>query len=537
MESSNRVNRIILTIYLSFILISQIIAVPNINLPFLIIESLALIVIALLVSPVVIKYFSRFNVHEDQHFCKISARTLKFIFYGVPFFVLLLYYFAYYPGGFTNDSLAQFNEYFYSQYEDWHPALHTLFTFTLPLKLTHGWIGSVILFQIILFAAALGYGFDSIYKYAGRNYVLGSMIYILFNPLLCICVNPWKDTSFAIGALLLMTYALRIYVTKGDWFKKPLNMVLFLVVFVFTTIFRHNAILFTAPLLLALLFYISRKRTLCLILAVVALFAVIKGPLYSAVGVQKESQRRQIETMGLPLTVIGAAVTYTPEVLDEDILEFAYKIAPEQIWEDYYEMGNINIIKWGTVDNIDDMVDIDVVDEYESSEIIDMMLRCFKASPYVSLRSLVKLTEGVYTVTDSHYVEIVPYIDDNYFGIGVPGIGIDNYLGLNKPSTRSNIITTAFYYHWIMIKVLFPHVFLFYGVALLLVVISFCSKLRLGKLKDWKKVLFAVPLLAYNFGTALLLTGSNDCPRYFYYTVLVVPVLLVFFYRKEEKSR
>lgn len=536
MDSTGKASRIILALYLSFILISQVLVIPNLGLVPVLIGVAAVTVISFLVSPLLIRLFSRINVSGDIRFKKIPPRAPKVIFYGAPLFVLALYYCAYYPGGFTNDSLAQFNEYFYSTYTDWHPALHTLFAFTLPLKLTHGWIGSVVLFQILVFAAALGYCFDTIYTYAGRNYLLGSMIYILANPLLAISVNPWKDTSFAIGTLLLMTFALRIFVSRGQWLTKPVNIVLFVVVFVFTTIFRHNAVLFSVPLLLAVFLQISRRKAMCILLAVAGLFAVVKGPLYMLFDVQKEQQRRQIETMGLPLTVIGAAVTYSPEVLDDDILEFAYKIAPANIWEGYYELGNINVIKWGTLDNIDDYVDIDVVDEYESSDILDMMLRCFKASPSVCISSFIKLTEGVYTVTDKHYVEIVPYIDDNYFGIGVPGIGIDNYLGIDKPSTRTNILTSAFFYQRLIVQKVLPHVFLYYGVAALIVVISVCSKLRLGKLKDWKKVLFAIPLLAYNFGTALLLTGSNDCPRYFYYTVLILPVLLVFFYRKEEKA-
>ena len=49
-------------------------------------------------------------------------------------------------------------------------------------------------------------------------------------------------------------------------------------------------------------------------------------------------------------------------------------------------------------------------------------------------------------------------------------------------------------------------------------------------------ILFAIPLLAYDFGTALLLTGSNDSPRYFYFTVLILPVLLVFFYMNGKNT-
>ena len=65
---------------------------------------------------------------------------------------------------------------------------------------------------------------------------------------------PLKDVSFAIGALLLLTYALQIYVTKGEWVRKPINMAFFIVAEVLTTLFRHNAVLFTVPLIAAVLF-------------------------------------------------------------------------------------------------------------------------------------------------------------------------------------------------------------------------------------------------------------------------------------------
>jgi len=536
MNSDCKTNKIVLGLYLSFILISQIIADPKMCGSYLVIGAVILVAVSFFVSPYIIKFFSGLSVQDKPHIERFSPVKLRLIFYGIPFFILLMYYFAYYPGGFINDSLAQFYQYFYSDYNDWHPVLHTLLAFTLPLKLTHGWIGSIILFQILIMTAALGYSFETIHEYAGKAYVIGSMVYVLCNPLLAISVNAWKDTSFAIGTLLLMTFALRIVGSKGEWMRKPVNMALFVGVIVFTTLLRHNAVLFTVPLLLAVFFQVSRKRFLCLLVACAALFALIKGPLYSAVGVERHTERRQIETVGLPLNVIGAAVTYTPDALDRDILDFAYGIAPAEIWEEYYELGNINIIKWGTQNNIDDYVDIDYVDEYSVSEILDMMMRCFKASPDVCARSLVKLTEGVYTVTDDHFVLIEPYIDENYFGIGVPGIGIDNYLGLNKPSTRGNVLTSFFYGTRYFVKQFCPHVFLYYGVAVLAVIITVCSKTRLGKLKDWKVILFAIPLLAYDFGTALLLTGSNDSPRYFYFTVLILPVLLVFFYMNGKNT-
>ena len=81
-----------------------------------------------------------------------------------------------------------------------------------------------------------------------------------------------------------------------------------------------------------------------------------------------------------------------------------------------------------------------------------------------------------------------------------------------------------------------PHVFLYYGVVHLVLLISILATCELNRAADWKKILFALPLLAYNYGTTLLMTGNDDAPRFFYYTVLIVPVILIVFYRKEDLS-
>ena len=535
MAADSKLNRTVLALYLSLILISQIFVSVSLCLSYLIVGSILVITFSFIVSPFILKFFSKLNINDEKHF-KMSARKQKLMFYGIPFLIMLVYYFTYYPGGFIHDTLAQYGQYTTGVYYDWHPALHTFFAFILPLKLTGGWVGSIVLFQILVMTASLGYFFDTIHEYAGKLYVILSMVYILVNPLFAICVNPWKDTTFAVGAMLLMTFALRIYMTSGEWIKKPVHIVVFVIVFVATTIFRHNGILFTAPLMLALLFQMSKKRFVCLVLACIALFGVIKGPFYTAMGVERQTERRMSEMIGVPLNVICSAVTYTPELVDQDILDFAYEIAPHRIWGNYYEYGNINIIKWNNEDEVNKVVNFDIVDNYEVTDILGMMFRCFRESPYVCGRSFVKLTESVYTITDDHYAEIVPYIDDNWFKIGDMGVGIHNYLGLDKPATTENAMTIFFFTIRGFVKDYCPHLFLYYGVAVLLVIISVCSKSRLGKLKDWKKILFAIPLLAYNFGTALLMSGYNDGPRYFYITVLVVPILLIFFYRKEVKT-
>lgn len=77
--------------------------------------------------------------------------------------------------------------------------------------------------------------------------------------------------------------------------------------------------------------------------------------------------------------------------------------------------------------------------------------------------------------------------------------------------------------------------FLHLGLLHLILIVSVLSKCRLKKTKDRKKILFIIPVFAYNFGTTILLTGIDDATRFFFYTYLLIPTLLVFLYRKDDE--
>ena len=74
----------------------------------------------------------------------------------LTFGYLLLWLIAYYPGGFTPDSISQLEQVLTGNYNNWHPVLHTWLSFWIPWKLFHSPAG-IILYQILLFSLAVGY--------------------------------------------------------------------------------------------------------------------------------------------------------------------------------------------------------------------------------------------------------------------------------------------------------------------------------------------------------------------------------------------
>lgn len=468
-----------------------------------------IVVLSVALCPVLLKAVRRLDVDRwltcpfDSGLNEIRWRVLYF---AVPLVLFLAKFFIYYPGAMTADSFDQYGQVLSGQYNDWHPVMQTLFSFWIPLTLTGGWIGSISLFQVLVFSLSLSYTLLSVRKYTNNRVALIMMLYVLLNPETSnIALFPWKDVPFAIGAMLLLTLALHIWFTNGEWIRNPWHLVSFVILWVCTTLFRHNALLFTVPFLVAVFFLITKKTALILCVGASVLVVGIKFPLYSVLDV-KSPDKRNVESLGLPMTVIGAAVTYAPERLDDDILEFAYQVAPREVWEQNYRYGNFNNVKFHF------LTEKWVIERYGPKKILNMMIRCFQKAPVESLKGFIKLTETVYSVCDDYKYMDIPVIGQNEYGIYQQGIpALQN---VNEKVTRA-------------VFNLFPRSFMYIGSMHLILLIVILAKCRLNKWKDWKKILMVIPLFVYNYGTALLLTGAFDSSRFFFYTFLLTPILLV----------
>ena len=520
-EKSNKINWILLALYLSFVFISQVMVSENYLPYYRRVGCVFCVVLAAILAPVILSFFSKLSFPDDS-LSKAHKKPVRLAFYAIPFLVLLVYLFAYYPGSYSYDSYSELQQALTNEYNDWHPALHTLLAFKIPLVLSGYRIGCIILFQIINCSIIFGYCFQTIYETAGKKYLIGSMIFILCNPLTCnFIMFPLKDVTFNMWVLLLIVFSLQIYVSKGIWIERPWHLLAFAAVFAMTTVIRHNAILFTAPLLIAVFFQIPRKRFLLTVAIVIGLIVTIKGPLYSLMHVTAPGAR-QTEMLGLPMTIIGAAVSEVPELLDDEVLEFAAKIAPLEVWKETYRPGAFNWVKFQSPTVFPS------IEEYGAAKVIPMALNCFKIAPSVCMRALIKLTESIYTLTDPHFIWMQPA------ETSIPEvIGTTRYTSMSFPASTQTLREILNSYGEVAEVFLRP-VFMYYGFAHLLFIIAILSKSRLDYWQDWKRIMLILPVFVYNYGTSLLLSGYNDCPRFFHYSVMILPIIMLFFYRKEQ---
>ena len=473
--------------------------------------------------------------------------------------VFLIMYLIFYPGGFSDDNINQYAQAMgYMNYSDWHPAIHTLLMFTLPLRLSGNWAGSINLFQLVIFSLSLAYMACVMTEYANRKYSKLFMWYIMLNPAtLSLAITPQKDTLFAITCMLLLCFGIRIYFTHGKWIQNTLRTSIFILILTLCTLFRHNAILFTLPLLFAVSLCMNKRRAFMILVCFLGLIYAVKYPLYESLNVERPG-RRQVEMLGLPMSIIGNAVKETPERIDSDIKDFAYTVAPKIIWDDIFNIFiGFNSVEYSTgripeseqekFQNIGS-VNLDAIESAGWRNVLNMALRCFRVSTWHSLRAVLAPTALVYGIAGPPIGRIIPVVKPNDYGLANNNFfRLDSLANLmRKILPFSDNITGNYYMNdggsfslqslFILgeygVMVLFRHVFWCIGIINLVMIIFVLAKLNFSKSDDWKRLCFTLPLFCYNFGTMLLLK-SNDF-RYFYYSYLVMPLMLLLLLKGKE---
>lgn len=512
-------NAVILILYAAFVVIAQIFYSSDASAAGFVALSLGALLLIVLISPAVLWLLSRFNAYPRSQEAQPLIRQVLVngCFYLIPLAVFAVYFIGCFPGGYSVDSCDQYIQAVQNQYNDWHPVLHTLLAFEIPLTLSNGWLGSVVLVQSLCFCAVIGYTCQVIRKHFGLIPAVITMGWILLSPLVMLtAMHPWKDVGFAICALLMAAYALQTIVSKGQWLCRPFHMICFVMVAAVASIIRHNGILFTVPLVLGVALCLDWKRAIAMVFCVILLFVTVKGPVYKILNVE-DPDRRQVEMLGLPMAVIGAVATETPELLDEETRTFIYEVTPKETLEAKYQFGSFNSYKF------EPETDLEVIEEYGAGKVLSMMLRCIKASPKTAIKSILTLTGRLFLLKDAYTGYVFPRVTTNPYGI------------------EQNSNERLFHLYTTYANKLFqyiPGVFMYLGIVHLILVAALLAKIKWNRLLDWSKLLIVLSVFCYNFGSGLLLSDWQDIFRFFFYTFPLVPVLLLtIFCNHNERSK
>lgn len=476
--------------------------------------TLAGIMLALLVLcvPPLFRMVSSLSVHPGRKATLLKKLLVFSASFLASYVILRMWrhtcgYFDRPEGLFFTDSLDQLDQAVSGRYSDWHPVWHTLLFFKLPLALT-GKQTSIVLFQSIVFSLSVAFMAETAYEIAGTRSAVLCWSVVLLNPYTgYMSLHPYKDVAFAAAALPALCLVVRFWCAGPDRPVSRRLLILTGLLLANASLFRHNGILLTLILLLALLFILGRKRWF-LVAAVFVLFMIlVKGPVYHALNVEKPD-RRVVETVGLPLTVIGNVAANNPDAMDEELREFAYSVLSPDEWTGLYRTGSFNSVK--------SRCHLDVIDSAGRGKVLHLMFKCFRLAPREALQGLLSLTEIVYSIEgDSH---------DYLFGVNY-------YIKKPEPFTISFLSAYELFFEGTVLNYL-----RYIGVTMLLVLLPMLARCDLWSGRDWQRILIALSLFSYNFGTMLLLTGWDF--RFFFVSFLCSPILcILMLYEKNDGKK
>ncbi len=427
--------------------------------------------------------------------------------------VFSLYYLINFPGLFSYDCRDQLSiaNYPYNSF-DWHPFLHTFLFYYIPIKLFNNSM-YIVLLQLIYFVLAFSYMAYTLYKNGMPKCIYYLMIIVVYlSPMTYILsLVPLKDTAMAIFYMILISYYVNIVCTKGNWLLKKNNCILLSLVTVICLIIRHNSVLFIIPLMINIVLY--RKNIKIYLLLVITLTVLVKGPLYHHYKIEKAPQR-VTETSGMLLTIINDAVIKYPDIVDDDIKEFAFKVTPKEQLIKMNE-GTFNSVKYLKE------TDKDIIEEYGSAKILLYTLRVVIKKPQILLSDSLHMTSVVWEIFGDY-----KWFDYEYFLQFRKQNNISNYM-MNK-------IGDSFY---LVINFLrnssISFLFISFGFYISLLVIL--SLIRVIKINSFRPLLHIIPFMIYDIGTMCLLSGLEY--RFFYFTQIIsIPIIYLILIEGREND-
>lgn len=446
--------------------------------------------------------------------CKMDASYERPLVCGgavaaLTLIVCCVYLAGNYPGGLISDPLWQYRQATGMEpYNDWHPVLHTLIFYTLPLKTGFN-LGVIMLAQLGYFSLAFGYlTYVLCRNGCPKAFLAVICAYVWLDPYLtAYLMYPIKDCGMTIFAIVLMAYYIQTVCSDGAWLERRLNAVLFAAMAVLCAFMRHNAVLFVAPLVLIALFcYLKNKKKRALIITVIAVCFVLIKLLYAAIDVEKPVQRK-LESIGLPMTVMCNVMQKCPEVLPEETREVMYRIASAEVYENDYT-DCFNSIKWNWKS------DLLYVDTLSYGQVIKYTWQCFTRAPKESFEAVAKLTNLVWAV-EIDDVRTPVAIYENPFGVVSRPLPVFQRLVDQLWDFLSTGLCNA--------------LFGSYGLELLAMLVVGLVLLAAGRVS----IVHILPFFCYDFGTMLLLAGRDH--RFFMYQLpLWLP--LIFLMLRDNKT-
>jgi len=432
-----------------------------------------------------------------------SVYTLFVTTFLVVFLGHVLYWFAFYPGGFNLDAYGQWDQvHGLQKLNNWHPILTTGVYWVLTRICDS--FAFCIFVQLLFFSASISVLLVELYRYnVPIKFLLFSAVYISLSPAIGmnnICL--FKDVPFAIVLIWVTIILLRIIESNGKWLESMIHVVLLSVNMVALCMIRHNGIFLVAPICLGLiiLFHNQRKHAVISALMYVIIFLFIQGPVFSHFEVEEHSNFTG-ESVGVPMAIMVNNYVESEELTPPAVKALLLSIANKEEWKEHYVLGEWDSCKW-------EFGGIELFQDEEVGDILQLALSSVWAAPESAYQSVRENTRVVWQIIGFSEWDTWVYIEENDYGI------------YESP----NILCTNIVNVLLACSLTLPGTFLFWNIGLPNAILMLLSLFVTAK-RNYENILLLLPTICYNVMTMLLLCGPSH--RYFYFnSVLIVPITL-----------
>jgi hypothetical protein len=274
--------------------------------------------------------------------------------YALPCLVIwLVYWLAFFPALMSFDSIYQWEQLLQFQFEDWHPASHTLAMWLI----TRIWFSpaAIALAQILAMSSLVGWGLAKFARLGVPSALLWVVCMLLaLSPVNgMMVINLWKDIPYAISVLWLTLLMLEILASQGKWLaQRWTNILTLAIALALVALFRHQG-MFVALGIMIILGAVYRsfwKPVLITFIIAAGIWGMVRGPLYEILNVERiSSLHRVLHLNAIPLHQVAAAIAAgTPLTLEEQSM--LDKIMSLEKWSDLYRCDLVNPIIYDNPD-------------------------------------------------------------------------------------------------------------------------------------------------------------------------------------------
>ena len=202
------------------------------------------------------------------------------------------------------------------------------------------------------------------------------------------------------------------------------------------------------------------------------------------------------------------------ESLSESAVRFLDSIATQEEWNTYFRLGNFNMLKF----NVQKSVAYSIESE-GAKNILGYTIQAFRSCPFWSLQAFASLTQIVWNpVAYPGWQVAPPYCSDNSIGLTMqPNTLLSQALICFSDSTES------------LFLIYFTRL-----VGMMILILMFAAVTNVGRGRLGRAFMI-FPMLIYDFGTMLLLTGPDF--RFFHFNfVIIIPLLYLILSDQAPKS-